>query len=348
VFASRRHDRRATSKFDTMPANLTQQYLKAEEEYRRAATSEEELSCLQVMLKEIPKHKGTDHLQAELKSKIANLKKDIAAEQSSGKKSGRGLRIPRQGAGTAILLGGPNAGKSQLICSLTHATPEVAPYPFTTRTPAPAMMPFEDVNVQLIDTPPITKDFVDPHLYGLVRSADLALLMVDLGSDDGVEQCQEVLDRFAGTKTRLAATSYLDENDVGLSYTRTFVVPNKMDLPEAAERLELFHELCRLEFTEYVISATARTGLEPLREAIYHSLDVIRVYSKLPTAKEPDRERPFTVRRGSPLIDMAALVHKDFIEGLKFARVWGSAVHDGTVVKGDYELHDKDVVELHL
>jgi uncharacterized protein len=331
-----------------MPANLTQQYLKAEAEYRRATTLDEELACLQLMLKEIPKHKGTDHLQADLKTKIAKLKKDLVVEKSSGKKSGRGLRIPRQGAGTAILLGGPNAGKSQLICSLTRATPEVAPYPFTTQAPAPAMMTFEDVTVQLIDTPPVTQDFMDPHLVGLVRSADLALLMVDLGSDDGVEQCQEVLDRFAATKTRLAATSYLDENDVGLSYTRTFVVPNKIDLPEAAGRLELFHELCPLDFIEYRISATAGTGLENLREAIYRALDMIRVYSKLPTAKEPDRERPFTVPRGSLLIDMAGQVHKDFLKGLKFARVWGAAVHDGTVVKGDYELHDKDVVELHM
>jgi uncharacterized protein len=331
-----------------MPANLTQQYLKAEAEYRRATTTEEELACLQVMLKEIPKHKGTDHLQADLKTKIAKLKKDLVVEKSSGKKSGRGLRIPRQGAGTAILLGGPNAGKSQLICSLTRATPEVAPYPFTTQTPAPAMMPFEDVMIQLIDTPPVTKDYMDPHIFGLVRSADLVLLMVDLGSDDGVEQCQEVLDRLHDTKTRLAAASYLDENDVGLSYTRTFVVANKIDLPEAAGRLELFHELCPLDFTEYVISATAGTGLENLREAIYRSFDVIRVYSKLPTAKEPDRDRPFTVPRGSLLLDMAGQVHKDFLKGLKFARVWGEAVHDGTVVKGDYELHDKDVVELHL
>ena len=330
-----------------MPANLTQQYLKAEGEYRRATTTEEELACLQVMLKEIPKHKGTDHLQADLKSKIAKLKKDLVAE-TSGKKSGRGLRIPRQGAGTAILLGGPNAGKSQLVCSLTRATPEVAPYPFTTQTPAPAMMPFEDVNIQLIDTPPVTKDFMDPYIHNLVRSADLVLLLVDLGSDDGVEQCQEVLDRMNGTKTRLAAESYLDENDVGLSYTRCFVVPNKIDLPEAAGRLDLFHELCPLDFPEYPISAKSGTGLEVLRERIYRALDVIRVYSKLPTAKEPDRDRPFTVRRGSPLIDLAGQVHKDFIKGLKFARVWGEAVHDGTIVKGDYELHDKDVVELHL
>ncbi len=330
-----------------MPANLTQQYLKAEEEYRRAATLEDELQCLQVMMKEIPKHKGTDHLQAELKSKIAKLKKELATEKSSGKK-GHGLRIPRQGAGTVTLLGGPNAGKSQLIASLTRATPEIAPYPFTTTVPAPAMMPWEDVTVQLIDTPPITADYMDAHLQGLVRAADLALLVVDLENDNGIELAQDVLDHLLQTKTRLAANSSLDEQDVGLSYTKTFSVPNKIDAPGATERLAMLHELLPLDFTEHVISAKTGIGLEALRDAIYRSLDVVRVYSKLPSAKEPDRERPFTVRRGSTLLDVAGLVHKDFLEGLKFARVWGSAVHDGTQVKADYVLHDQDIVELHM
>ena len=330
-----------------MPANLTPQYLKAEEEYRRATTLEEELQCLQVMLKEIPKHKGTDHLQAELKAKIAKLKRELVTEKSTGKK-GHGFRIPRQGAGTAILLGAPNAGKSQLIARLTRATPEVAPYPFTTTVSAPAMMPWEDVAVQLIDTPPITADYMDSHLHGLIRAADLALLLIDLASDNGIELTQDVLDHLSQTRTRLAAQSSLDEQDVGLSYTRTFVVPNKIDAPGAAERLDLLHELLPLDFSEYVISAAHGTGLEALREAIYRSLDMVRIYSKLPSAKEPDRDRPFTVRRGSTLLEMAGLVHKDFLAGLKFARVWGSAVHDGTQVKGDYVLHDKDVVELHL
>lgn len=329
-----------------MPANLTQQYLKAEERYRRAASVEEELVCLQEMLKEIPKHKGTDHLQAELKSKIAKAKKELVAEKSGGKV--RGLRIPRQGAGTAVIIGGPNAGKSQLVASLTRATPEVAPYPFTTTVPAPAMMPWEDVAVQLIDTPPITADYMETNLQNLIRGAELALLMVDLETDNGVEQCQEVLDRLGQTKTRLAATSYLDEQDVGLSYTKTFLLPNKIDAPGATDRLELLHELLPLDFTEYVISAKHGTGLETLRTAIYRVMDVVRVYSKLPTAKEPDRDRPFTLRRGSTLLEMAGMVHKDFIEGLKFARVWGSAVHAGTQVKGDYVLNDQDIVELHL
>ena len=330
-----------------MPANLTAQYLKAEEEYRRATTLEEEIQCLQVMLREIPKHKGTDHLQASLKAKLAKAKKDLQTEKSTGKKS-RGVRIPRQGAGTVILLGGPNAGKSQLLATLTRATPEVAPYPFTTHAPIPGMMPWEDVTVQLIDTPPITADFVEPYTYGLIRAAELALLLVDLGSDDGIEQCQEALGRLNSTKTRLGRSSHLDENDVGLSYTRTFLVPNKVDHPEAPIRLELLHELCPLDFEEYVVSAQQGTGLEELRQAIYDALDVVRVYTKLPAAKEPDRDRPFTVRRGSTLLDLAGQVHKDYLENLKFARVWGSAVHDGTSVKGDYVLHDRDVVELHL
>lgn len=189
---------------------------------------------------------------------------------------------------------------------------------------------------------------MESFLHGLIRGADLALLLVDLGSDSGIEQLQEVLDRVSATKTRLAKVSSLDENDVGLSYTRTLLVPNKVDLPEAAGRLSLMHELCPLDFQEFLISAQEGTGLERLRNAIYESMSVVRVYSKLPAAKHPDYRRPFTVRRGSLLADMAALVHKDFAKNLKFARVWGTAVHDGTVVKGDYELRDKDVVELHV
>ncbi len=330
-----------------MATNLTPQYHKAEEEYRRAATTEEELHWLEIMYREMPKHKASEKLQSELKQKISRTKKELDSERKAGKK-GTSVRLPRQGAGTAVVIGGPNSGKSQLVAALTRAKPEIAPYPFTTRTPLPGMMPWQDVMVQLVDTPPITRDYLEPYMQGLIRGADLAILLADLGSDDGIEQLQELLDRLAATKTRLGNTSHLDENDLGVSYTATILAPNKIDLPEAADRLMLLHELCPIDFCEYPISAAHGQGLEQLRAAIYESLDVIRVYTKLPTAKSADFDKPFTIPRGHTLQEVAELVHKDFAEHLKFARIWGTGVHDGTVVKGDHVMHDKDVVELHM
>ncbi len=330
-----------------MPANLTPQYRKAEEAYRRATSAEEELAALEAMLAEMPKHKGTEKLQSDIKQKVSKARKELQAERRRGRRAA-GIRILRQGAGTAVLLGGPNSGKSQLVRSLSRAHPEVASYPFTTRTPTPAMMPWQDVMVQLIDTPPVTTDYFDSYMHGVIRAADIALLLVDLGSDDGTAQCQEVLDKLEGTKTRLGRVSRLDEHDTGLSFTQTLLVPNKIDLPEAAGRLELLHELVALDFPEYSVSAEEGTGLDNLREAIYDSLDVIRVYTKMPSAKRPDMQRPYTVRRDGTVLDVAEQIHNDFIEQFKFARVWGSHVHDGTVVKGEHVLYDKDVIEIHV
>ena len=319
-----------------MAANLTPQYLRAEENYRRSATPEEELKWLQIMFAEIPKHKASEKMQMMLKTKIADVKKEIEAARSASKKGGaKSVKIPRQGAGTVVIIGGPNSGKSQLLTSFTKAKPEVAPYPFTTLQPMPGMMPWNDVTVQLIDTPPITPDYLEPYMYGFIRAADLALLMVDCASDDGIEQCDEVLKRLNATKTRLARASSLDEEDVGLSFTKTFLVFNKIDMPDAKERIELFRELCPTDFEEFQISATEMTGMEELRDAIYHALGVLRVYTKSPTKKEPDMEKPFTVRQGDTVLDLAGLIHKDYVEKFAGARVWGSAVHDGTPVKGD-------------
>lgn len=331
-----------------MPANLTPQYHKAEAEYRHAQTPEDELRCLEAMLREIPKHKGTDKLQAELKAKISRAKAEVEYHKKSGKKGHHGPQIQRQGAGRATIIGGPNAGKSQLLARLTRAAPEVAPYPFTTREPQPGMMPWEDVTVQLIDTPPITADFLDPSILGLIRGSDLVLLMADVGNDDGLEALPPVLERLNQTKTRLARETSLHEDDIGLSFTRAFLVLNKIDLPSYEDRIALLKEFCPLDFREFRISAEHGTGLEELRNAIYESLDVVRIYTKLPTKKEADFDKPFTLKRGSTLHDVAELVHRDLAASFKYARVWSSSlVAPGTQMKGDYVVHDKDVVEIH-
>jgi ribosome-interacting GTPase 1 len=204
------------------------------------------------------------------------------------------------------------------------------------------------VHVQLIDTPPITADFLDPNLLGLIRGSDVALLMFDAGADDGIDALQALLDRLNQTKTRLGKESYLDEEDVGLSFTQAFLVYNKIDLPAAEERIAMLKEFCPLDFREFRVSAEHGTGLEELREASYKSLDVVRVYTKLPTKKEADYEKPFTLKRGGTLLEVAELVHRDMATNFKYARVWGTGVlAPGTQMKGDYVVHDRDIVEIH-
>ncbi len=329
-----------------LPANLTPQYLQAERRFRRASTLDEELSALQLMLVELPKHKGTDKLQADLKQRISRTKKRLLESKSSA--AGRpGFHLPRQGAGRVVVVGGPNSGKSQLLKTLTRARPEIAEFPFTTREPMPGMMPWEDVFVQLIDTPPITKDFLEHDVQELIRNSDLALLLIDLNSDEGVEQLIEVENRIAATKTRFANQSYLDPDDVGVSYTRTVFVENKTDAVGAMERLEILREFHPVPYETVAVSAILGNGIDELRKKIFNALDVVRVYTKMPNEKEPNFEKPFTIKRGETLLQVAELIHHDLAENFKSARVWGANVHDGTYVKGDYVVSDKDVVEIH-
>jgi uncharacterized protein len=330
-----------------MPANLTPQYLEAELEFRKAQTAEERLECLQKMWKELPKHKGTDKLQAELKQKISEAKKEVEHERKSPKKGGVSYKIPRQGAGQIILLGAPNAGKSQVLARLTRAAPEVAPYPFTTREPHAGMMDWEDARVQLVDTPPITADFLEPYIGSLIRGADATLLLLDLADDDGPFAAEAVLEKLTAVKTILTGEPPAEPQDFSIHHARTILGANKCDAPGANDRLEIVREMFGTRFPIHVFSAEHGTGLEELRTALYKFLNVIRVYTKEP-GKPADKIAPFTVPIGSTVIDFAGRVHKDFIAGLKNARIWGAGVFDGQPVGREHVLHDKDVVELHM
>jgi uncharacterized protein len=330
-----------------MAANLTPQYLEAEAEYKKAQTADDRLTCLKKMYALLPKHKASEKLQAELKTKISEAKEEVEHERKHPKKVGVSHKIPKQGAGQYVVLGAPNVGKSRLLTRLTRATPEVAPYPFTTREPHAGMMDWEDVRVQLIDTPPITADYLEGYLSGMIQTADAALLLVDLGDDDGPFAAEAVLERLAATKTLLVGQPPATVDDPTQHFIKTMLVANKIDLPGAEDRLAVVRDLFGERFPLHVISAEHGTGIEDLRTAIYRFLSVIRVYTKQP-GKPPDLTSPFTCPVSSTLVEMAALVHRDFAEGLKSARIWGTGVYDGQTVKHDHVLHDKDIVELHI
>ena len=329
-----------------MAVNLTPQYHEAELEYKRAQSAEERLECLKKMWQLVPKHKASEKLQAELKTKISETKEEVETERKNPKKAGVSYKIPRQGAGQVLLLGGPNAGKSRLLTRLTRATPEVAPYPFTTREPYAGMMEWEDVRVQLIDTPPITPDYLEGWQTSMVRSADACVLIVDLADDDGPFAADAVIERLAQVKTVLIGEPPAENPDPSVQHVRTLMAANKLDADGAADRLEIVREMFAERFSIHALDAESGNGLETLRTAIYQFLNKIRVYTKRP-GKPAEMDSPYTCPVGSTVAQMAELVHRDLAEKLKSARIWGQGAFDGQTVTRDHVLHDKDVVELH-
>ncbi len=328
-----------------MPANLTPAYRKAEAEFRAAKTTDEKIACLEAMLRLIPKHKGTDHMQADLKRQLSRLRK----HREDGAKKQRKqpvFKVDKEGAGQTVLLGGPNAGKSQIVASLTNANVTVAEYPFATAIPQPGMMKFEDVQIQLVDTPPVTAEYMEPWVPDLVRRADVVGLVTDMGSDDFLDHLSAILGRMSTVKIGLVRR--LPEPDEKRIETcrRAVVLANKMDLPGASDRLEILKEFFGKRFDIWPVVATGGSELEGLRERIFRRLEIIRVYTKQPGEK-PDMNSPYTAPAGSTLVDVAVRIHREFEETLKSARIWGSGKYDGIHVKRDHVLDDRDIIELH-
>ncbi|RMG54952.1 MAG: TGS domain-containing protein [Acidobacteria bacterium] len=326
-----------------MPANLTPEYLEAEEKYRRATTPQEKLAALEEMLATIPKHKGTEKMQADIKRRISKLKKELQRKKKSGAARKPFYHVEREGAGQVVLAGPPNVGKSQLVARLTSATPEVAEYPFTTRLPVPGMMEFENVKIQLVDLPPLWREFSEPWLFGLIRNAHAVLLVVDASDDDVLTQTETSLSLLEEKNIQLVPPTF---DDAGMG-KRALLVANKLDLPRARENVHILEEFFGQRLPVVPVSAATGLHLERLKREIYRALGVIRVYTKAP-GKPVDRTAPFVLKRGSTVLDAARAVHHDFAEKLKYARIWGSERFDGQKVSRDHVLEDEDVVEFHI
>lgn len=329
-----------------MPANLTPQYIEAEQKFRAAKTPQEKMKALEEMMATIPKHKGTEKLQAMIKTKMAKLKSAMQSRPAVAR-HGPAFHIEKSGAGQVVVLGPPNSGKSKLIAALTGAQPEVGDYPYTTRSPSPYMMRYENIRIQLVDTPPVSPDDINSDLVELAKAADGVLLVLDLADQESAAVLETLLAKLKERRLELATASRPLPSEGTSWIKKTLAAANKYDLPGTQENLAFLREYFTDKVAFRAVSAARGDGLEDLRRDIFLMLEIIRVYSKVP-GKKADFNDPFTLKKGTTVNEMTRAVHKDFFENLKYARIWRTNSLQGQMVNRDFLLEDGDIVELHI
>jgi len=328
-----------------MPANLTPQYLEAEAKFKQAKTTPEKIKALEIMMAVIPKHKGTEKIRGQLKSRMAKLKEELQRRPTLGRAE-QAFNIKGEGAAQVVLLGPPNSGKSTLFSQVTQALSEVADYPFTTQKPIPGMMKFENLQIQLVDTPPIQLDHVEPGFSNLIRNADALLLLVDL-TEDPVFQMEIVLEELNQMKIKIVGKEPIPALEEGWASQKGLLLGNKCDVKNAMVGYRTLETRFGDAFPILPISAKEGMNFDELKKEVYQLLNIIRVYTKIP-GKEPDLTEPVILKKGSNVEDVALSIHKDFVAKLRYAKIWGSGKFDGQMVKKDYRVNEGDIIELHI
>lgn len=341
-----------------MPANLTPEYKTAEAAYRKAGDPKERLDHLREMLRVIPKHKGTEHLQAEIKKRVKDLTTELATTKG-GARTGPPTYIAPEGAAQISLLGPPNSGKSALHRALTGSHTETGPYPFTTQFPHPGMYVFDEIPFQLVDLPALSPQHPIPWIVNALQPADAALFVVDLSDPECVDIALAAVGLLHAKNIVLSTGWPADHNRVDRavdgdeisSFTLslpTLLVASKRDLsPDWADELDVFGELTGFGYPSVAVSSATEEGLDEIGDWLGRKLEIVRVYTKIP-GQAADMSRPFTVRRGQTVADVARLVHRDLAESVKYARVWGPGSFAGQQVGREHEVADGDILELHV
>jgi ribosome-interacting GTPase 1 len=328
-----------------MPTNLPPEYFETEKRFKEAVTPAAKVIALEELLSTIPKHKGTDKLRAEYRKKLSKFKSQSQSKKNTGKYDNH-FHIEKEGDGRLVVIGAANVGKSSFVASLTHADPEISEAPYSTWVPTPGILEFKGIRLQLIDTPPIDRNYIEPEFVDLIKSSDLILLMVDLQAYP-IDQFQQSIDVLE--KNRIYARQKKSESEDNRNiFIPTVVLVNKDDAEGYDEDFNVLNDLLKEEgWAVLPISIRSGRNIDETEEYIIRELEMIRVFSK-PPGKQPDLAQPFVLHAGSTLEEFAAKVHKDFAKNLKSAKLWGKGVHDGQMVGRDHILYDGDIVELHL
>jgi ribosome-interacting GTPase 1 len=389
-----------------MPANLPAE---AKQKYREASLAkkpEEKIQKLQEFMSLFPKHKGTENLRAQVKRKISLLKREI--EEKKQKKAGAvgpKVFVEKEGDAQIVILGPTNVGRSSLLSTLTNSKVAVLDYPYTTTEPTPGMFNYQDLQLQMVETPAIMEGSSEGGAWGLqtltsARNADGLVLMVDL-TQNPAEQFSlisqelekskiltkkpkariEIERKHMGAKLKFIVLGRLIDCSVkdltrllksygirdatvkiqgeatfddveeaifeGKVYRPAIILANKADHPMAAERLEQLKKAVGDEMKIIAVSCTTKAGIEKLGTELFGMLDIIRIYTKEPNKKDASK-RPFTIRKGSTVFDLAKRIHSDFYEQFSYAKVWSKRLRfSPQKVGGTFPLQDGDTVEIH-
>jgi ribosome-interacting GTPase 1 len=331
-----------------MPANLPPQYYELEREYKAEKDPREKLRLAKELLAMMPKHKGTDKLQAEMKAKIAKLTKTVEGGQKShgARQAVSPDHIEKEGAGQVILIGPPNSGKSSLLESLTNAKPLVADYPYSTREPLAGMMDYETIQIQLIDTPPVSDELYENYMSNLIRTADIVVVVCDLENEACMPRARYILDKLDEKRIILQPEVTGEPEDPRFCYKKTIICAHKEYEDESGAKRAKLAELFP-GFTMVATSIIDDESLEAFKRTIFEALKIIRVYTKH-IGEEPVMVDPVILPIGGTVEDAATSIHKDFAAKLKYARIWGKHTFDGQRVQRDYQLHDGDIIEFHI
>ncbi|MBU1136053.1 MAG: GTPase [Nanoarchaeota archaeon] len=296
--------------------NQSPEYQKAEADFLTAKSNEEKVNALEIMIKECPKHKSSEKMLANLKTRYKKLKEKLEKDKKQKKGTSSKKGIKKEGI-QIILAGLTNSGKSSLISKLTNASPQIAEYEFTTKQETIGTLDYKGLKFQIIDVPAVNYESFD---QGLSNTCDILLIIIT-----AIKDIEIVL-------------PYLEK-----SCKKRIIVFNKSDLLNSEEKRKIKETLKSKKYNFCMISCKNNEGLDELKEKLLENSGVMRIYTKEP--KKQISENPIIMKQESSIKELSKKIFHSSIK-IKEIKITGpSSKFPNQKVSLKHILKDKDIVE---